>query len=279
MPLSGNADWSRAVRIEVQVRPTGTCLNEEPAATMRIALMSDLHGNREALAACLDHAAHNPVDRYVFLGDYAGYGADPGWVIDTVIDHVARGALAIMGNHDAAVLAESESMNQSAAAAIAWTRTRLDDRQRNFLAGLPLFAEELDRLYVHGSAFEPDRWHYVTDLYAASKSLMATPAHATFCGHTHLPALFHMSTTGKFASFVPVERVEIPLTPQRRWLAVIGSVGQPRDHDPAACYAVFDDAHDTLTYVRVPYDIDAAATKIRAAGLPTELAARLYQGY
>ena len=133
--------------------------------------------------------------------------------------------------------------------------------------------EDDERLYVHSSAFEPAEWHYVTELYSAAKSLMATRAHATFCGHTHVPALFHMSMTGKFASFDPVERVEIPLTPQRRWLAVIGSVGQPRDRDPAACYAVLDDERDVLTYVRVPYDIASAAQKIRAARDTTEAAA------
>ena len=246
---------------------------------MRIALMTDIHGNREALAACLDHAAQNGIDRYVFLGDFAGYGADPGWVIDTVTTLVGRGAIAILGNHDAAVLTDSAGMNEVAAKAIAWTRRQLDDRQRNFIAGLPLLVEEKDRLYVHGSADEPDQWHYVTELYGASKSLMATQAHATFCGHTHVPALFHMSLTGKFASFEPVEQVEIPLTPQRRWLAVIGSVGQPRDRNPAACYAVLDDARSVLTYVRVPYDVESAARKIMLAGLPVMLAARLFEGF
>jgi diadenosine tetraphosphatase ApaH/serine/threonine PP2A family protein phosphatase len=246
---------------------------------MRLALMTDIHGNREALEACLDHAAQNGVERYVYLGDYAGYGADPGWVIDTVRAHVGRGALAVLGNHDAAVLTDSHDMNEVAAAAMAWTRTQLDDRQRAFLAGLPLTIEEKDRLYVHASGFEPDEWHYVTELYTAAKSLMATRAHATFCGHTHVPALFHMSMTGKFASFDPVDRVDIPLTRQRRWLAVIGSVGQPRDRDPAACYAVLDDERDLLTYVRVPYDIESAARKIRAAGLPLSLSARLFEGY
>jgi diadenosine tetraphosphatase ApaH/serine/threonine PP2A family protein phosphatase len=246
---------------------------------MRIALMTDIHANREALEACLDHAAQNGVGRYVFLGDYAGYGADPGWVIDTLEAHVERGAVAILGNHDAAVLTDSEGMNADAAEAIAWTKTQLDDHQREFLAGLPLTIEENDRLYVHGSAFEPAQWHYVNELYAAAKSLMATRAHATFCGHTHVPALFHMSMTGKFASFEPVARVDIPLTRQRRWLAVIGSVGQPRDHDQAACYAVLDDERDVLTYVRVPYDIESAARKIRAAGLPSRLSTRLFEGY
>jgi diadenosine tetraphosphatase ApaH/serine/threonine PP2A family protein phosphatase len=246
---------------------------------MRIALMTDIHGNREAFAACLDHARLNDIGRYVFLGDYAGYGADPGWVIDTVMDEVTRGAIALLGNHDAAVLTPTDSMNEEAAAAIAWTRTQLDERHREFLGGLPLVIEEKDRLYVHGSAFEPAQWHYVTELYSAAKSLMATRAHAIFCGHTHVPALFHMSMTGKFASFDPVDRVEIPLTRQRRWLAVIGSVGQPRDRDPAACYAVLDDERNVLTYVRVPYDVETAAGKIRAAGLPAMLSARLFKGY
>ena len=246
---------------------------------MRIALMSDVHGNREAFAACLEHAAENGVDRYVFLGDYAGYGADPSWVIDTVGDHVNRGAVALLGNHDAAVLGTSAGMTEIAAEAIDWTRAQVNEGQRRFLAALPLAVEDDDRLYVHSSAFEPDAWHYVTDLYAASRSLMATQAHATFCGHTHVPALFHMSRTGKFASFDPVERVEIPLTPQRRWLAVLGSVGQPRDRDPAACYAILDDATSALTYMRVPYDIERAARKILEAGLPAVLAARLFDGY
>jgi diadenosine tetraphosphatase ApaH/serine/threonine PP2A family protein phosphatase len=246
---------------------------------MRIALMTDVHGNREAFAACLDHAAQNGIDRYVFLGDFTGYGADPGWVVDTVMAHVERGAVALLGNHDAAVLTDDSNMNEAAAAAIAWTRTQLGEDQRAFIAGLPLFIEEEDRLYVHASAYEPDQWHYVTDLYAASRSLMATQAHATFCGHTHVPALFHMSLTGKFAGFDPVARVEIPLNPQRRWLAVIGSVGQPRDRDPAACYAVLDDDRYALTYVRVPYDVESAAQKIEAAGLPPILAARLFEGY
>ncbi len=246
---------------------------------MRIALLTDIHANREAFAACLDHASRSGIERYVFLGDYVGYGADPRWVTDTVMAHVERGALALLGNHDAAVLNGSEDMNQDAATAIEWTRAQLDSAQRDFLAGLPLTAEEDDRLYVHANPIAPAEWGYVTDLYTASRCLIATPAHATFCGHTHVPVLFHMSMTGKFSSFDPVDRVDIPLTSRRRWLAVIGSVGQPRDRNPAACYAVLDDAREVLTYIRVPYDIESAARKIRDAGLPLGLAYRLYEGY
>jgi diadenosine tetraphosphatase ApaH/serine/threonine PP2A family protein phosphatase len=246
---------------------------------MRIGLLTDIHGNREALAACLEHARRNDISRFVFLGDYVGYGADPGWVVDTVTSEVERGAIAVLGNHDAALKSGTAGMNELAAVSIDWTRGQLSATQQDFLADLPLTFTEGDRLYVHANAYAPEAWGYVTDLYSASRSIIATSAHITFCGHIHVPALYHMSMTGKFASFDPVDRVEIPLSSHRRWLAVIGSVGQPRDHNPAACYAVLDDERNVLTYIRVPYDIESAARKIRDAGLPAMLSHRLFEGY
>src|SRR5258708_7020882 len=130
---------------------------------MIIALLSDLHGNREAVTACLADAERRNVDRYVFLGDLIGYGADPGWVVDHVADQVRRGAAAVGGNHDAAASGTHESMNSSARAAIEWTRAHLDAGQREFLAALPLSIERDGRLFVHASAGEPEAWHYVLD--------------------------------------------------------------------------------------------------------------------
>lgn len=246
---------------------------------MRIALLTDIHANREAFAACLDHAGRHQIDRYVFLGDYVGYGADPVWVIEKVMEYAQAGAIVLRGNHDAAALDGAERMNESATIAMEWTRTQLGSSHCDFIRDLPLQYEEGGRLYVHANAYAPAEWGYVTDLYAASRSLIATQAQATFCGHTHVPMLFNMSLTGKIASFEPVDRVEIPLTPRRRWLAVIGSVGQPRDNNPAACYAVLDTQRSILTYIRVPYDVDTAARKIRDAGLPIGLSLRLLEGY
>ena len=245
---------------------------------MLIAILSDIHGNREALEACLAHASRRPIDRFVFLGDYVGYGADPGFVIDTVSGLVERGAIALIGNHDSAALGVAERMNDEATLAIEWTRLQLDDRQRAFLSGLPLLAEDGDRLYVHASAASPARWNYVVDASDAASSLQATAAAVTFCGHVHVPALFHMTARATVAGFDPTAEVAIPLTPQRRWVAVIGSVGQPRDRNPAACYALYDDATRELTYMRVPYDIETAQRKIRDAGLPLFLSARLAWG-
>ena len=245
---------------------------------MLTALFADIHGNREAFAACLAHVERHKVERLIFLGDYVGYGADPGWVVDEVMARVARGARAIIGNHDAAVWDPGLRMNDVAEAAIAWTRGKLDARQRDFLRGLPLQFEEGERLFVHANASAPGRWGYVLDSLDAVRSMEATKAAKTFCGHVHVPALYHMTAVGKLGSFTPTAGTDIPLVARWRWLAVIGSVGQPRDDNPAACYALYDDARDTLTYVRVPYDVDTAANKILAAGLPPVLAARLARG-
>jgi diadenosine tetraphosphatase ApaH/serine/threonine PP2A family protein phosphatase len=246
---------------------------------MRVGIFSDIHANREALEACLSHAKQRGIDRYVFLGDYVGYGADPVFVVETVMAYVERGAVAVLGNHDAATLAPDPGMSDAAFTAIAWTRDQLGPAHIAFIKRLRLSSEEDGRLYVHANAYAPGAWDYVTGPYVASKSLMATQARAIFCGHTHVPMLFHMSMTGKIASFEPLDRVDTPLTARYRWLAVIGSVGQPRDYNPAACYAILDAKREILTYIRVPYDVDTAARKIRDAKLPIGLSRRLIEGY
>lgn len=246
---------------------------------MLIALLADIHANREALTACLAHAEQSKAERYIFLGDYVGYGADPGWVVDCVMDHVARGASALLGNHDAAVLSLSERMNAVAEEAIAWTRTRLDTQQSAFLRDLPARLEEHDRLFVHANPWAPTGWDYVSGRETAARAFQATKCRQMFCGHMHKPMLYNMTATAKVIEFTPVAGVGIPLAASRQWLAVIGAVGQPRDRNPAACYALLDDGRNVITYMRVPYDVETAARKVRASGLPPVLAERLLQGY
>jgi len=245
---------------------------------MWIGLFSDIHANREALEATLDHARRAGIGRFIFLGDYVGYGADPAFAVDTVMREVEAGAVALLGNHDAAIFSGTGGMNSIAAEAIDWTRPKLDLTQREFLTQLPLTYEDGNRLFVHASAHAPERWEYITSVESASRNFMATRAQATFCGHVHVPELFHLSPTGKLAGFQPVQAVEIPLLAPRRWLAVIGSVGQPRDYNPAACYGALDNERNVLIYVRVPYDNETAARKVRKAGLPAILSHRLIEG-
>jgi diadenosine tetraphosphatase ApaH/serine/threonine PP2A family protein phosphatase len=243
-----------------------------------LAIFADIHANRQAFSACLEAARERGAERLILLGDLVGYGGDPEWTLDTAIGLVEQGAVAVRGNHDHAIANPSESMNGAAQAAIDWTRGRLDAAQRQFLADLPLVREEEDRLYVHSEASSPLRWRYVQSATDAARSLIATPAQITFCGHIHQPALYSMSVTAKMTSFVPTTGIPVQLLKGRQWLAVAGSVGQPRDNNPAACFLTFDTASREVTYCRVAYDVEAAAKRIRDAGLPVWLADRLSQG-
>ena len=245
---------------------------------MLLAVFSDIHGNRQAFEACLKVARMHGAEQFVLLGDFVGYGADPEWVVDTAMELVARGAIAVRGNHDQAVNSSSETMNAEAQIAIEWTRGRLDAAQRRFLAELPVLVNDGDRLFVHSEASHPQRWHYVRSTVDAAKSLIATPAHVTFCGHIHRPALYSMSVTAKMTSFVPKTDVPVQLLRGRQWLAVLGSVGQPRDGDPSAAFVLFDTESCQITYCRAPYDVATAAGRIRDNGLPHWLADRLSQG-
>ena len=245
---------------------------------MLIALLADIHANREALEACLDDASREGADDLVFLGDLVGYGPDPAWVVERVAGLVAGGALAVQGNHDAAAAGGSETMSSLAEAAIRWTRERLEAVHKDFLRTLPLDLNEDDRLYVHASASAPEDWIYLVGAREAFHSFRATAQRLTFCGHTHKPALFNESATSLPHHHVPVDDAPVPLLAQRRWIAVLGAVGQPRDHNPAACYGLLDTAANRLTFRRVPYDVDVTARKIVKAGLPEALARRIVSG-
>jgi diadenosine tetraphosphatase ApaH/serine/threonine PP2A family protein phosphatase len=259
---------------------SGTGLADRIATeeSVLLAVFADIHGNRQAFRACLDFARAQGAERMICLGDYVGYGADPEWTVETVMGLVDSGALAVRGNHDNAVGIPSETLNAEAQAAIEWTRGRLSANQRRFLAELPLALEEDDRLYVHSEASSPAKWRYVRSTSDAARSILATEAHVTFCGHIHRPALYSMSVTAKITTFVPTAGVPVQVLQGRRWLAVLGSVGQPRDGDPAASFAMFDTRSREITYCRVPYDVEAAAMRIRENGLPLWLADRLLVG-
>jgi diadenosine tetraphosphatase ApaH/serine/threonine PP2A family protein phosphatase len=249
---------------------------------VRLAVFADIHANRQAFSACLEAARARGAERIICLGDIVGYGADPEWAVETVMDLLDGGAIAVRGNHDNAIGTPSETMNAEAQAAIEWTRGRLSAPQRQFLAELPLMRQEDDRLYVHSEASSPARWRYIRDTSDAARSIEAADAqanvHVTFCGHIHRPALYSMSSAAKMTSFVPTTDVAVQLLGGRRWLAVVGSVGQPRDGNPAAAFAMLDTVSREITYCRVPYDVETAAQRIRANGLPHWLADRLLEG-
>jgi len=246
---------------------------------MKLALFADIHANLEAFEACLEHAREHGADEVAFLGDLVGYGADPAAVLERVRPRAAAGAVVVRGNHDAAVVAAgADTMNRSAEAAVDWTRQQLDEPHLAFLSALPLTVRRDAIFFVHASADRPADWTYIHDAPGAAQSLAAARATWVFSGHVHEQALYHLTAAGRALPFKPVPGVAIPVPAHRRWLAVAGSVGQPRDGNTAACYAIFDTGRATLTFHRVPYDWSVAAAKIRAAGLPEFLALRLERG-
>ena len=245
---------------------------------MRIALMTDIHANWRAFEACLDHARALRADRLVFLGDYVGYGPEPNEVLERVMAEVRQGAVAVLGNHDQAVADTHESMISDAEVALAWTRGQLGREAREFLSGLPLYIEDESRFYVHASPQTPRAWIYVNDETTAKAALDATQAPTVFCGHTHIAALYGGTATGRLVSFKPTPSVPVPIHRRRRWLNVVGAVGQSRDGDPAASYALLDTDRSEIVHLRVPYDVEATASAILRAGLPPALAVRLQTG-
>ena len=246
---------------------------------MKLALLSDLHANRHALEACLADARARGAEQYAFLGDLVGYGAEPRAVLDTVMQLADRGAWVLRGNHDDAVLTPVPASGRADHAGAAWTASQITSEQRDFLEGLPLTLPVGFMLLVHASALDPGRWTYVEDAQRAADSLdFAGDATHVFGGHVHEQRLFFQGSVGKTMPFEPTPGIAVPVLRHRRWLATVGSVGQPRDGRSEAMYAFFDTDALKLTFVRVPYDHAAAARAIRAAGLPESNAARLAEG-
>lgn len=245
---------------------------------MRLALLTDIHSNREAFEAVLADTAGRGVDQIGILGDIVGYGPDPVWCTEKTMDLVGQGAFCIKGNHDSAVAKTDEHLNVTALRAMIWTRTKLDSRHVAFLSGLPMKHVLGDVLFVHASANDPADWIYVSSENTAMPSFRVCKARVILVGHRHIPALYSCDAGGRVKAQRVPAGMPAPLIRSRRWLAVVGAVGQPRDGDAQAAYAIFDTETNELTFRRVPYDVHRTVAKLRAEGLPESLAMRLNWG-
>jgi diadenosine tetraphosphatase ApaH/serine/threonine PP2A family protein phosphatase len=249
---------------------------------MRLALLSDIHANLRALEACLQHAQAQGATQYAFLGDLVGYGAEPAAVVRRILGLKQDGAVVLKGNHDALAVAPHSSTTTMADSTAAWTHDQLGAELRASLDALPMTARLGRALLVHATADKPEAWRYAYDAQIASLSLDAARTQAdvryVFGGHVHRQSLYYRGTDDQLMAFAPTAGVPIPVPGHRYWLATIGSVGQPRDGDTRAMYALFDDQRSTLAFHRVDYDHQAAAHAIRAAGLPEYMAQRLEAG-
>ena len=249
---------------------------------MKLALLSDIHGNIQALEACLAHARAQRAQRFVFLGDMVGYGGDPVAVVERIRLLTEEGALVIGGNHDAMAVTPPAEVKTVGDSTALWTHQQLSEEQRDWISQLPLTLHQDTILFVHASAHDPERWRYVYDERAATASLDAAGnwpgVRYVFGGHVHEQTLYYRGATHDLMKFNPQPGIAVPVPRHRQWLCTVGSVGQPRDGKPHAMYAMFDDALAQLTFHRVAYDHQGAAAAIRSAGLPAAFADRLERG-
>ncbi|MGI8925567.1 MAG: metallophosphoesterase family protein [Tepidiformaceae bacterium] len=243
---------------------------------MRIALLSDIHSNLTALDAVLKDAAGRDVAAFWHTGDVVGYGPDPDAVIARLRELPASG---VMGNHDAAAvgLISIEEFNPLAAIANEWTARVLAAPGRDYLLALPRTRQDGVFTLLHGSLRDP-LWEYLStrEAFDAHFALQKTPV--SVCGHTHIPMLVQREDDARLHVTIGEDALVVSFA--GRALACInpGGLGQPRDGDPRASYAIVDTGASTVAFHRVAYDIAAVQARMRAGGLPEPLAARLAAG-
>jgi len=244
---------------------------------LNVAILSDIHANFDALSAVAAELARRRPDRIYHLGDLAGYNAQPEECVRWAMANAAAG---VSGNHDAVACGRAAGRNFHAAArkAALWSRDRISPECRDYLSGLPVqrFIEG-GALLVHGAPSDPGR--YVDSVDQAAQELSTLFASVAtgpiFFGHTHAAGGFVRRVDGRVE---PVPAKKFRLLPGERALLNPGSVGQPRDGDRDASFLLFDTVDGKVTWVRVPYDVEAARRKVLEAGLPREFADRLRDG-
>ena len=248
----------------------------EALAPMRIAILSDVHANLEALAAVEAAVGALRVDRVVCLGDVVGYGASPAACCERVR---ALAAVTLLGNHDAAVAGRMDYgyYYQAAREALDWTARHVGDADLAWLRSLPYTHRDGDVGFSHGSPVNPSEYDYVF----AAEQVRELARHftqlapVTFIGHSHLCKAFALNERGDVEQVVG-RRVD--LDPARKYVLSVGSVGQPRDYDNRAAFVTFDLDRRVVEYHRVPYDVAAAAQRIFDAKLATNFGRRLFLG-
>lgn len=239
---------------------------------MRYLLISDIHGNLEALQATFDFSEKLEPYQLMCLGDLVGYGADPTACIDAIGD---RANLILAGNHDLAVadVISFEDFNPIARQAVEWTRNVLSQEDKDLLSNLPLQYIDGDYCFTHASPIEPLAFSYIRTLEDVEAVFNHIGQKLCFVGHTHLPVVVRRDE--KTSKLEVVRETKIYIEDKYRYFVNVGSIGQPRDNNPDACMVLLDEEEGTIEFLRAPYDITASQEKILTEGLPSYLAERL----
>ncbi len=239
---------------------------------MKFAIFGDIHANLEALQTVLWDAQEQGCANHVCLGDIVGYAANPAECLETVR---ALNCPTVRGNHDEGASGNSslEELNPLAYTALMWTREQLSEEQRQYLKDLKLVRQVRDFTIVHATLDSPGNWGYVTNRFDAMASFSYQFTQVCFYGHTHVPRIFEKDDAVRAS-----RGTEVALQRGTKYFVNVGSVGQPRDGDWRASYAIYDVESHVISIRRLEYDIETAQKKILAAGLPTLLADRLALG-
>ncbi len=243
---------------------------------MRTAIISDIHGNLEALSAVLYDIESMNIDEIVCLGDIIGYGPNPNECINLVNK---KCPIILLGNHDAAVLdsLSTQNFNINAKIAIEWTSEQLSEDSRKFLEELPMLKIDGDKTYVHATPYEPRMWYYITSIEEAAFNFQFFDTSFCFVGHTHIPVTIALDGEKKI-NVSQDNLLDFSKEDDTHYLINVGSVGQPRDRNPKASYGILDTESGTFTLRRINYDIKKCQAKMRKHKLPEFLIARLEEG-
>lgn len=238
-------------------------------------VFSDIHSNLEAFQAVLADMRAIRFSRLICLGDVVGYAASPKECVDLVRSLDTE---VLRGNHDFAVVDDATMLQMSGPAAlgIRYARDQLSPGRCDFLANLPLVSSQGGLEFVHSSLDQPEDWTYLRRESEIREHFKAQRQPVSFCGHSHIPAVVWLNPRGQIHLLGSSARLELPK--EGKILINVGSIGQPRDRCPEACYVVYDAAQRSVEFRRVPYDIDRAKEKILEAGLPSITAERLSLG-
>lgn len=245
---------------------------------MRLMVFSDIHGNLAALESVLAHADGKNVHRYICLGDIVGYGPHPNECVERV--RSLKNCRCVAGNHDVAALWESSpyGMSDTARRAILWTMDQLTRECKQFIASLPDRIDLLDMTFVHANPYNPKGWQYVRDQKYALRSFASSKCRLIFIGHTHSPLVIKRKHLFRATLHPITGTIKYPLKDRGHCIVNCGSIGQPRDKDPRACYLIYDSRRQTLEYYRVAYDIERSVQAIQSTDLPGRLGKRLLKG-
>jgi predicted phosphodiesterase len=243
---------------------------------MRIAVISDIHANIEALEAVIADIKKQNVDDTICLGDIVGYGANPNECIDLVKKTCS---LTLLGNHDAAAvgLLSTQHFNIHAKIAIEWTTGNLTPPSQAFLKSLPLKENKATHTFVHATPYEPNMWYYITSLEEAAFNFQFFETVFCFVGHTHIPIIIVLEAE-KEVYVHQGEHLPYGELSNVRFLINVGSVGQPRDRNSNSCYGIIDTEAKTFSYQRIAYDVQKAQAKMRKIKMPEFLINRLEEG-